>query len=114
MMRIAILFNRLGPYHHARLSSLSARCNLSCVEICGIDQTYQWDKIEGASGFKRVTLFAHEDAKLQPRKEVQKQLNSVLAELQPQVIAIPGWSGRGCLGCSAVVPSVRCADHRYV
>jgi 1,2-diacylglycerol 3-alpha-glucosyltransferase len=97
MMRVAIIFNRLGPYHHARLSSLSERCKLSCVEICGIDQTYQWEKIEGASGFKRATLFAHEGAKPQPRKELQQQVNSVLAAFQPQVIAIPGWSSREAL-----------------
>ncbi len=97
MIRITVLFNRLGPYHHARLSSLATRCDLSCVEISSVDQTYQWEKIEGASGLKRVTLFADADADLQPRKEMQQRIGVALEELQPHVIAIPGWSGRAAL-----------------
>lgn len=96
-MRATVLFNRLGPYHHARLKASAARCQLSCVEVSGIDQTYQWEKTEGSSGFRRVTLFADADAKLQPLVELQRRLWSALDELQPHVVAICGWSGREAL-----------------
>lgn len=107
MIRITVLFNRLGPYHHARLGSLSAHCNLSCVEVTGIDQIYQWAKIEGASGFKRVTLFADADAARQSWREISRRLSVAFDELQPEVIAIPGWSSRAALGAL-----LWCRNHR--
>jgi glycosyltransferase involved in cell wall biosynthesis len=92
MLDLAILFHRLGPYHHARLRAAGSRCSLTSVEFSAVDRTYQWADVAGARGFRRVTLFAHSDADAVPRQEIGRRVHDALTRADPAVVAIPGWS----------------------
>jgi glycosyltransferase involved in cell wall biosynthesis len=97
MARVAILFHRLGPYHHARCVAAGSRCDLSVIELCAVDDTYAWARVVGAPNFARFTLFECEDVDRRSRREVAGRVHAVLSEADPEVVGIPGWSHPGAL-----------------
>ena len=58
MIRLAVIWHRLGPYHHARLRAAAQRIGLTAIEMSGEDNTNAWDKVTGSDGFRRLTIFA--------------------------------------------------------
>ncbi len=91
-VRVAVLFQRFGPYHHARLNAAGKLLSVWGVEACATEDTYAWDKIEGASAFTRVTLTERDSGDRQWRHELHRKMWSALDEIKPQVVAVPGWS----------------------
>ena len=85
------MFDRLGPYHHARLQALGARCRLAALEVSTVDHIYAWAVTAGAQGFARVVLF-EEDAGAVARARLLRRVDQVLDEVAPHAVAIPGWS----------------------
>ena len=97
MTGLAILFHRLGPYHHARCVAAGARCSLTAIELSATDDIYAWSRVEGAPNFTRRTLFADEDVDRKRRSEVRRGVHAALDAADPEVVAIPGWSHSGAL-----------------
>lgn len=91
-LRVAVLFERLGPYHHARLKSAGRRLRATAVEFSNVDLTYAWDPVEGAEGFDRLTLFSGSAAGDLSAKQIIHRVNEALDQLRPQAVAIPGWN----------------------
>jgi 1,2-diacylglycerol 3-alpha-glucosyltransferase len=88
---VAVCFQRLGPYHHARLSAAGARTPLAAIEFSAVDKTYAWAKIEDAQRFGRTVLF--EDAlDAVARSHLLRRVHDALGGLEPDAVAIPGWS----------------------
>ena len=90
--RVAVLFQRFGPYHHARLNAAGQLMTVSGVEACGMESTYAWDKVEGAAAFTRVTLTERETDTREWRQELRQKMWRALDDLKPHVVAVPGWS----------------------
>jgi len=90
--RVAILFHRLGPYHHARLSAVAAVCDLVAIEVSRIDRTYAWAAEDGVRAYPIFTLFAERDIAEVPVSAVQRRVLEALDALAPDAMAIPGWS----------------------
>ena len=90
--RVAVLFQRFGPYHHARLNAAGQLLTIGGIEACGIESTYAWDKVEGAAAFTRVTLTERETDTREWRQELRQKMWRALDELKPHVVAVPGWS----------------------
>jgi glycosyltransferase involved in cell wall biosynthesis len=97
MLDLAILFHRLGPYHHARLGAADARCRLTAIELSAVDDTYAWSRVNGAPSFARLTLFDDQDVDRKRRIDVTRRVGAALSEADPEVVAIPGWSHPGAL-----------------
>jgi 1,2-diacylglycerol 3-alpha-glucosyltransferase len=97
MARVAIMFHRLGPYHLARCVAAGARCRLSALELCAVDDTYAWSRVDGAPNCTRITLFRDEDVDRKRPSEVARRVHAALAAADPQVVAVPGWSQPGAL-----------------
>ena len=89
---MAILFQRFGPYHHARLNAAGRRLTVWGVEACAMEDTYAWAKVEGAAAFTRVTLTDRDTGDRQWRQTLHRNLWRALDEIKPQVVAVPGWS----------------------
>ena len=89
--RVAILFYRFGPYHHARLNAASRLMSVWGVEACAMEYIYAWDKVEGATAFTRVTLTERDSTGRRWRQELQRKMWSALDEIRPQAVVIPGW-----------------------
>lgn len=107
-MRLAVLFDHLGPYHLARLRAASRERSLLAVETRGRSREYAWDPSSGTEPFLRVTLF--EDGETVSAEALGERVASALATFAPEVVAVPGWSGAAFLAvawaCRNGVPVV--------
>jgi glycosyltransferase involved in cell wall biosynthesis len=92
-MKVAVLFHRLGPYHFARLKAINGLCRLHVIEFSSVDDTYLWDVVD-EQGFARKTLFTDSDVEKKSTFEIMEALKRAFAQIEPDVVAIPGWSGR--------------------
>ena len=97
MKKIAVLFHRLGPYHHARIRAAGRLGQVVAVEFSAVDETYAWNRIEGDDSFHKVTIFRDTDIDTRPPSVVLERVGSVLDQIRPNVVAIPGWSSTGSL-----------------
>src|SRR5271168_2807320 len=109
--RVAVLFHRLGPYHHARLRVAGEHMDVTGVEFSNVDTMYDWEFVDGADGFNRVQLFSGEVVHELPLERVVKRVSEVLDAIRPEVVAIPGWADRCSLAairwcCFNGVPTV--------
>ena len=110
-MRIAILFDNLGPYHLARLTATAAAgMTVIAVETRGKSKEYAWDKVESGVALDRVTLVPHNEDD-PGKREIGRRLTDLLTRRAPDVVAIPGWSDHVALAAlrwarSAKVPVI--------
>jgi glycosyltransferase involved in cell wall biosynthesis len=95
--RVAVVFWRLGPYHHARLNAAGHRMELFGVEACGMENTYAWEKVEGAVSFKRITLTDRHAGNRQWKRELCREMRHALNQIKPDVVVVPGWSSTDAL-----------------
>jgi glycosyltransferase involved in cell wall biosynthesis len=115
---IAVIFHRLGPYHHARLSALAGGCALRAIELSRVDQTYAWEEIHSGGPFPISTLFSDGDVDDKPVAEVVGRVWGILDQFAPHVVAIPGWSSVAALAAltwcdQSGTPSILLSDSSY-
>lgn len=106
-MRLAVVFNRLGPYHVARLAEAASRGPVVAIEAYREDRIYQWEHVDHDGAFERVTVMNR-----QPRRggrgAVRRELHSQLGNLQPDVVAVPGWGSSVALSALEWALTHRC------
>ena len=89
---IAILFDRLGPYHWVRLQAAARLFRVVAIETCAITREYEWERIDEARAFDRVTLFDDVLSRRDPKRALLRQkMTKALQEADPAVAMIPGW-----------------------
>jgi glycosyltransferase involved in cell wall biosynthesis len=90
--RIAILFDRLGPYHWARLQAAARVFRVVAIETYATTREYQWEGIDEPPAFGRVTLFDDKSDGRGPKSALLRhKLAKALREADPAVAMIPGW-----------------------
>ncbi len=88
----AILFDRLGPYHWARLQAAAHLFRVVAVETSATTREYQWERIDEPRGFDKVTLFDNRsDSRSFKRALLRQKMATALGEVDPAVVMIPGW-----------------------
>jgi glycosyltransferase involved in cell wall biosynthesis len=97
MSGLAVIFNRLGPYHRARLEALAASRPVTAIELYEESDVYGWEKVTAQSRFRRVTLFPGQSGKQIVRNRLIKAVNAALSQIEPEAVAIPGWADKGAL-----------------
>lgn len=117
-IRTAILFQRFGPYHHARLNAASRHLDVWGIEACAEEDTYAWDKVEGAESFQRRTLTQRHTGGREWKQEVHRNLWKTLDELRPQAVVVPGWASADAFSALAwcvqnQTPSVMMTESTY-
>lgn len=98
--KVAVIFHRLGPYHHARLvaatrqreSMVGGKFSLVAVEGCRMDRTYAWDKVKHSEDFPVDTLYDDGDLVDQSNGEVVRRLEETMNQINPTIVVIPGWT----------------------
>lgn len=115
MADIAVLFHRLGPYHHARLSALADRCTLRVIEFSTIDNTYAWDTVCSESKYPVAVLFTDSGIDDKPAAKVSFRMQGALDGWAPSIVAIPGWSSPAALlalkwCCETRTPAILMSD----
>jgi len=91
--RVAVLFQRFGPYHHARLNAAGKLMSVWGVEACAMETTYAWSKVEGAAAFTRITLTDRDSGDRSWKRELQQKMWRALDEIKPEAVAVNGWAG---------------------
>jgi len=94
MCKVAVIFNRIGPYHKARLCAAARVIQLAVIQGSEQDDTYGWKKLEHDEGFHVRTLFSDGDAASQSALEMAQRLARVMIDAKPDVVLVPGWSSR--------------------
>jgi 1,2-diacylglycerol 3-alpha-glucosyltransferase len=90
---IAILFDRLGPYHWARLQAAARLFHVVAIETCAVTSEYQWERIDQPRAFDRVTLFDDvSEGRNLKRERLRQKLTKALREADPAVAMIAGWA----------------------
>jgi 1,2-diacylglycerol 3-alpha-glucosyltransferase len=90
---IAILFDRLGPYHWARLQAAARLFRVVAVETCAVTREYQRERIDEPRAFEKITLFDDvSDSRSLKRRLLRRKMATALREVDPAVAMIPGWA----------------------
>lgn len=92
-MKTALLFDHFGPYHLARLRAAGE--DVFGIEFFSRSCDYAWSRADFA-GVRVITLSPHPEKGLD-NKTLCVLLKELLTKLQPDIVAIPGWSSLGAL-----------------
>jgi 1,2-diacylglycerol 3-alpha-glucosyltransferase len=93
--RVAVVFQRFGPYHISRLEAAAKRMTVIGVELSATDRTYAWTAPEPSVRFQRRVVSPDIDAEPVPR--LLAKVTRTLARIRPDAVAIAGWSHPGAL-----------------
>jgi 1,2-diacylglycerol 3-alpha-glucosyltransferase len=101
--RVAILFDRLGPYHVARIEAASRRFDVIAIETSERTSDYAWDPVEGSSTFQRRTLFSARegDSRSIRARKIEDRVQASLDEAGAAAVFVPGWSTAAALAALA-------------
>jgi len=118
MTRVAVLFDRFGPYHRARLQAAGQRMDVLGIELAGKSNTYDWDQVASAASFERTTLFPDCTSDDVSPGRMYDVICETLTAFGPDVVASPGWQHTGALsalrwGLSHEVPVVVMSESSY-
>ncbi len=91
LRRLVVMFDRLGPYHVARLKALAGDFAVTALECFGETEEYAWQKVSAPDSFQRVTLFPEKSANQIDGAELSARVCSALDAARPEAVAIPGW-----------------------
>ena len=114
-MHVAVLFDRFGPYHIARLEGASAFLDVTGVEIASDSTVYPWDPIDQDTAFERVTLFPDTTTEELSFSALRNRIFDALSHIQPDAVAVPGWGHPGSLSAvqwclQADIPAVMMSE----
>jgi glycosyltransferase involved in cell wall biosynthesis len=96
-VKVAILFDRFGPYHIARLEAANKYVQVIPIEVFGETTEYQWDKVDNGNLGTRITLFNQKAGPQVSAAELKSALLTELDRLKPEVVAINGWFDKSAL-----------------
>lgn len=94
--KVAVVFSRFGPYHLARLKGArgplaNAGGELVAIAVAGSDDVYQWAAVEKPTEYSTEILFPSRGYETIAERDLQERLHTVLNELNPIAVALPGW-----------------------
>jgi len=103
MAKIAVVFTNYGPYHISRVSRLNDHCIHNGWEVVGIEMsrqqtTYEWETNIRDLPFKLVSIITETRSWHEVGFQILfARLNKVLADVDPDVVAIAGYFEIGML-----------------
>jgi glycosyltransferase involved in cell wall biosynthesis len=90
--KVAIVFNRIGPYHYARLRAAARVCDLIAIQGILQDETYAWNTVEFDGKIPVQTLFSERETENQTLRELARRFTQTMRQIRPEVLLVPGWS----------------------
>src|ERR1035441_2045622 len=93
-MKVAVLFDFLGPYHRARLDAAARTLEVAAIEVCEHSADYAWERPQDQTKFRLVPLMAQATTNGSREPRLRRRVFAALDDLRPDAVAIPGWSIR--------------------
>jgi len=91
--RILVVFDFIGPYHAARLRSISPNFELVALECSTVSRDTNWlNSCE--SNVQKRTLVSKGDVTQFGFAELKSRVKQALTELKPDVVVVAGWADR--------------------
>ena len=91
-MHLAVIWQRLGPYHHTRLAGAANHFDrVSGIEIASKDQ-YEWNVREVSGSYEVRTVFPSFNYDALNALSIRAGVKCALREIGPNIVAINGWS----------------------
>ncbi|MEQ8960602.1 MAG: hypothetical protein RLP02_22215, partial [Coleofasciculus sp. C2-GNP5-27] len=87
-MKVAIIFERFGEYHHARLHAVAKLIDTVGIEIAQADDTYEWGHARSRGSYKFECLAKDMSV---GRNAIADRLFDRLDKHSPDIVAVPGW-----------------------
>ncbi len=100
-MRVAVLFDNLGPYHVARLARAAERMDVLAVEANRTSMDYGWDAPDLPDGLRRAGLDPGDGAAPAGWRALTGLVERRVGPFRPDAVAVPGWSSGAALGMAA-------------
>ena len=105
-LTLAIHWEQFGPYHIARLQAAFETLQRQHVRVVGVEtatwtDTYLWKPIDDELPFERYVAFPDRQAQNLPSLAKWQGIWRLLDRLQPDMMAIPGFSTADALGALA-------------
>lgn len=106
MMKCAIGFTNLGPYHLARLRALASALGGAggeaiAIETAGGERKYPWSRSEGGEPFRRITLFPDRALESLEGRACRGAMVAALERERPDAVAVAGYVRPECLAALA-------------
>lgn len=100
--KIAVHWRRLGPYHIARLTTAYKYLMGVGIETVGLetvsdDSTYLWRQETDSTPFTRYVVLPEQSYENVPPMNIWQGISSTLNKIQPDVVAICGYSSLDAL-----------------
>lgn len=94
--KVAVVFSRFGPYHLARMNGAheplaKAGGELVAIAVAGSDRVYQWEAVDKPADYSTEVLFPDRSYEAISERALKERLHTVLNELNPIAVALPGW-----------------------
>jgi glycosyltransferase involved in cell wall biosynthesis len=102
---VAVVFQHIGPYHHARLNAAARHFRVVGVEWSAHD-TFGWGRPGEASAYRKVSLFERCMRGAHAGSVLDSALSAAMEENRPDAVAVNGWGDFG----SAI--TLRCCCRR--
>jgi len=96
-MHLVVLFHNIGGYHAARLRATHAACrakgwDFTALQVIGQTQEHPWGDLDDVITFPLETLLNRDQGESEDQHSlVRSRLLATLDQIQPDVMAIPGW-----------------------
>ncbi|MGO8926611.1 MAG: glycosyltransferase [Limisphaerales bacterium] len=91
-MKVAVLFDFLGPYHRARLDAAAQSLEVVALEVSERSAEYAWERPKDGTRFRLVPLMAQSTTNGSSQLRLRRRVFAALDDFRPDAVAIPGWS----------------------
>jgi glycosyltransferase involved in cell wall biosynthesis len=96
---IAVVFQHIGPYHHARLNAAAEKLSVTGFEWSAKEQ-HPWGAPAFPARYHKVSLFQEAGNGYPESAQLRRAFCSVLERAKPDVVAVNGWNDFGSLAAA--------------
>src|SRR6266566_2221780 len=96
---IAVIFQHIGPYHHARLNAAAEKLSVTGFEWSAREQ-HPWGAPAFPARYHKVSLFPEAEKGYPGSAQLRRALCSALERVKPDVVAVNGWNDFGSLAAA--------------
>src|SRR5438034_3784337 len=96
---IAVVFQHIGPYHHARLNAAAEKLLATGLEWSAREY-YPWGAAASLAGYHKVSLFPEAGDCFPGNAQLRRAFYATLQRARPDVVAVNGWNDFGSLAAA--------------